>query len=101
VSDHSHSHEPGTSQGPGNCEETLVELYTYLDGELTEERRVHIQHHLDECGQCLEAFDFEAELRIVIAQKCQDPCPDRLRERVAQALHAASAPPAAPGADPA
>ncbi len=94
-----HSHEAGTDQGSGDCEETLVELYSYLDGELTEERRIHIEHHLNECGDCLEAFDFEAELRIVIAQKCQDPCPDQLRERVAQALHAASGQPPPPGSE--
>jgi mycothiol system anti-sigma-R factor len=76
-----------------NCDETLVELYTFLDGELTEERRTYIQSHLDDCGPCLEAFDFEAELRIVIAQKCQEPCPDQLRQRIAQALHAASSNP--------
>ena len=91
MSHSTHSHDHGGEADHGDCEETLVELYTFLDGELTDERREHIQHHLEECGQCLEAFDFEAELRMVIAHKCQDPCPDRLRERIAQALHAASA----------
>lgn len=94
MNDQSDDHEHG------NCEETLVELYTFLDGEMNVEQRVRIQHHLDDCGDCLEAFDFEAELRLVIAQKCQDPCPDQLRERIAQALHAASsATPSGDGGD--
>ena len=33
-----------------NCEEAVHELYTYLDGELTEVRREEIRIHLDYCG---------------------------------------------------
>ena len=57
-----------------------------LDGELTEYRRVEIRQHLDDCLPCLEAFDFEAELRIVIARKCRDEVPESLRERIHKAL---------------
>ena len=49
----------------GDCEEALRTLYYFLDGELTPERRQAIQRHLDECSPCLEAFDFEAELKMV------------------------------------
>ena len=58
----------------------------YLDGELTVERRMKIQHHLDDCPPCYEAFDFEAELRIVIARKCTEQVPDSLKQRIAEAL---------------
>jgi mycothiol system anti-sigma-R factor len=70
----------------GNCDDALHELYGYLDGELTAERRVNIQHHLDDCPPCYEAFDFEAELRIVIARKCTEKVPDALKQRIADAL---------------
>jgi len=69
-----------------NCDDALHELYGYLDGELTTERRAKIQHHLDECPPCYEAFDFEAELRIVIARKCTETVPDALKQRIAEAL---------------
>jgi mycothiol system anti-sigma-R factor len=69
-----------------DCSEALHELYTFLDGELTVERRVHISRHLDDCHGCLEAFDFEAELRIVVSQKCREEVPESLRRRVADAL---------------
>ena len=49
----------------GDCEQALRTLYHFLDGELTPDRRAVIQRHLDECSPCLEAFDFEAELKIV------------------------------------
>ncbi len=68
------------------CREAVSLLYSYLDGELTDERRAHIQQHLDECTPCLDAYDFEAELRIVIAQRCRDSVPATLRVRIAQAL---------------
>jgi len=70
-----------------DCVEAIHTLYHFLDGELTEFRRVEIRHHLDGCGSCLEAFDFEAELRMVIARKCRDDVPPSLRERIAKLLH--------------
>jgi mycothiol system anti-sigma-R factor len=73
----------GTSE---DCAESLKELYSFLDGELTIERRTHIQSHLDDCLQCYEAFDFEAELRIVISARCKEEVPEDLRNRVADAL---------------
>ena len=69
-----------------NCDDALHELYGYLDGELTPERRTKIQHHLDDCPPCYEAFDFEAELRIVIARKCTETVPDSLKQRIAEAI---------------
>jgi len=70
----------------GNCEEALHELYSFLDGELTESKRTQIRDHLDDCSPCLEAFDFEAELRIVIKHRCKDEVPESLRDRVAEKL---------------
>ena len=69
-----------------DCEEAVHELYHYLDGELTEERREVIRVHLDYCGPCGGAAEFEAELRKVIANRCKDRVPDSLIRRVAEAL---------------
>ncbi|MGI8757234.1 MAG: mycothiol system anti-sigma-R factor [Acidimicrobiales bacterium] len=69
-----------------DCNETLREIYEYLDGELTDDDRRHIQHHLDDCSPCLEAFDFEAELRMVVRNRCTDRVPESLRARIAQVL---------------
>lgn len=80
------SHEPD----PSECKEALETLYYFLDGELTDRRREQIQHHLDECSPCLEAFDFEAELKMIIARHCRDRVPDGLRMRVVMALTEAS-----------
>jgi mycothiol system anti-sigma-R factor len=70
--------------GPSlDCEEAVHELYHYLDGELTEERRLEISVHLDYCGPCGGAAEFEAELRRIIANRCKDRVPQSLIERVA------------------
>ena len=70
----------------GDCEDAVHRLYHFLDGELDDAKRVEIKRHLDECLPCLEAFDFEAELRQVIAMRCRDEVPEGLRQRVHQAL---------------
>jgi mycothiol system anti-sigma-R factor len=72
------------------CRDAAHSLYHYMDGELTFERRELIRHHLDDCPPCGEAFDFEAELRIVISQKCREQVPEHLRVRVAEALRQAT-----------
>jgi len=69
-----------------DCEETVHRLYHYLDGELTEDRRRAIEAHLDECGPCVEALDFEAELRRVVADRCKDRVPSHLLDRIASAI---------------
>jgi mycothiol system anti-sigma-R factor len=76
----------GHRHDDGDCGDVLAELYTFVDGELTVERRAIIKAHLDECLPCFEAFDFEAELRIVVSQRCREKVPDELRARIARAL---------------
>jgi mycothiol system anti-sigma-R factor len=75
-----------TAAGFVGCDETIERLYTYLDGELTEQRRLEITRHLDLCGPCVGAYGFEAELRKVIASRCRERVPDDLITRVADAL---------------
>ena len=69
-----------------NCDNALAELYIYLDGQMDPEARERVEAHLKDCSPCLEAFDFEAELRRVIADRCRDRVPDELRQRILAAL---------------
>ena len=90
-------HRPGDGGGKpfwadkSGCREAIDTLYHFLDGELTLERRQEIVVHLHECAPCLDAFDFEAELKAVISRKCRDQVPEALRQRVYRALIEASA----------
>jgi mycothiol system anti-sigma-R factor len=76
----------------GNCDDALSELYEFLDGELTAEKRGQIQQHIDDCTPCIEAYEFENDLRHVISQKCRDTVPDDLRQRIADAIGKAQEP---------
>lgn len=78
------------------CYEAVEQLYLYLDGQLTYERRVTIALHLAECPPCGDAFDFESELLLVIAQRCRERVPEGLRARVYLALRNLEQPPPAP-----
>ena len=69
-----------------NCDEAVHQLYHFLDGELTEERRVLIAEHLTYCAPCGGAVEFEAELRVVIANRCKDHVPESLIRRIADAI---------------
>ena len=69
-----------------DCDEALATLYTYLDGELTHERRATIAVHLDRCGYCGDAAHFEAELRVVIADCARARVPEPLLERIRSVL---------------
>jgi mycothiol system anti-sigma-R factor len=88
---HDHDHSEAA------CREAIAELYTYLDGELTIERRAVIQRHLDGCNPCLEAYDFEAELRIVVQHHCHEDVPESLRQRIFSQLGGERQSPSAPG----
>lgn len=66
-----------------DCNETLRELETFLDHELSDGIRSAIHQHLEGCPHCLEAFDFQAELRTVIATKCRnDEMPPGLLSKI-------------------
>jgi mycothiol system anti-sigma-R factor len=80
-----------------DCNEAVHQLYDFLDGELTEERRREITVHLDDCAPCAGAAEFEAELRAVIASRCKDRVPDALIRRVAEAIDAEQRRPSGPG----
>ena len=68
-----------------DCNDTLRELEHFLDNELTDEARHVIHAHLGGCPDCLEAFEFHAELTAVIAQKCQsDEMPPGLLSKIEQ-----------------
>ncbi len=66
-----------------DCEETLRELEMFLDGEMSPDELAHIRGHIEGCMDCLQVFDFHAELRQVIAAKCREErLPPGLLERV-------------------
>lgn len=69
-----------------DCEKSFHRMYHYLDGELTVWRRWRITRHLDQCPPCVQVYDFEMEVRQVVATRCRDQMPPELKRRIAEAL---------------
>jgi mycothiol system anti-sigma-R factor len=69
-----------------DCSDAIHQIYHFLDGELTDEKRAAIAKHLDLCPPCADGFDFETDLRALIARKCRDDVPPDLRQRIADAI---------------
>jgi len=85
---HDHDSSPVSPiAGTPDCERALAEVYTFLDQELNETHRTEIMAHLEACGPCFEAFDFEAELRMVVTTKTHSvDMPETLRIRIEEKL---------------
>ncbi len=69
-----------------NCREALAKLYSFLDGDMTDQRREAVSRHLDECSPCVRAYGFEAELKQMLTSKCKDHVPGPLADRIYGAL---------------
>ena len=81
--------DPSASDGATvDCSQIIARLHHFLDRELSPERTALIQGHLDRCLPCLEAFDFHAELKLIVQARCREDVPSGLLERIAAALHA-------------
>ena len=66
-----------------DCREVLAEVYLYLDLECTDDRRLLIRDHLDECSPCLREYGIEQEVKVLVARCCgADRAPNELRERL-------------------
>ena len=71
-----------------DCREVLTEVYLYLDLECSDDRRMVIKQHLDECSPCLREYGIEQEVKMLVARCCgQERAPDELRDRLRSKLN--------------
>lgn len=68
------------------CEAALHEIYHLLAGEIDDAKREQISAHLDGCNPCAEPYDFYAEVRRCIQQRCHDTAPPELLARIEAAI---------------
>jgi anti-sigma factor (TIGR02949 family) len=71
-----------------DCHHALQRLYEYLDGELSPEDALDVEHHLEICAACYPEVRLTTELRQALqrAARGQPCCPDGLRHRIAQLI---------------
>lgn len=72
-----------------DCNAVVQELYSFLDGEITDARRLQIEQHFSGCVDCHEVVEFHATLKMTISEKCRDAVPDGLRHRITLAIQRA------------
>ncbi|WP_051407341.1 mycothiol system anti-sigma-R factor [Nocardia sp. CNY236] len=66
-----------------DCTAVLADVWLMLDGECDEATRARLQHHMDDCSPCIEAYDMEEKVKRLLSRKCGgDRAPDALRERL-------------------
>ncbi|GAA4956709.1 mycothiol system anti-sigma-R factor [Actinoplanes utahensis] len=66
-----------------DCSAVLSEVFLYLDLECSEERRILIQKHLDECSDCLQEFGIAKDVKALVGRCCGDErAPSELRDRL-------------------
>lgn len=72
--------------GP-NCEETLREIESFLDGELDVSVQEQIKVHLSDCNPCMQRAEFRRHVKVVIRSKCTgDAVPAALEQRIRSLL---------------
>jgi mycothiol system anti-sigma-R factor len=65
-----------------DCSEVLERVFAFIDNELPTADFSEIQHHLDECGPCLQKYDLERTVKSLIRRSCSEQAPMGLRDKV-------------------
>ena len=65
-----------------DCSEILDRVFYFIDNELEDADHSEIQHHLDECGPCLQKYDLERTVKALVARSCSEHAPETLRDKV-------------------
>jgi len=76
--------------GELDCRAAVLQLWDYLDEELTEARMTLVRQHLEGCAACLPHLDFgRAFLDAVGQTRAEERCPPKVRARVMERLREA------------
>lgn len=77
---HAAGSESTPARPPADCSEILLRAYEYIDGEMTAEDCARVRLHLDDCGECLSAYERDLLLKALIRRSCsRESAPETLR----------------------
>jgi mycothiol system anti-sigma-R factor len=83
VSVHPDGEQADPDAGHTDCAVVIREVWAMLDGEVTDDERERLRHHLDQCPACLRHYGVEERIKKLIATKCSgEQAPSYLVERV-------------------
>lgn len=70
-----------------DCTAVLADVWLLLDNECDQATRERLQHHMDHCSPCIEAYGIEEKIKGLLSRKCGgDRAPDSLRDRLSMEL---------------
>jgi mycothiol system anti-sigma-R factor len=65
-----------------DCSEVLERVFFFIDNELPTADYAAIRVHLDECGPCLQKYDLEQTVKMLVQRSCSEHAPVTLRDKV-------------------
>ena len=64
------------------CQEAVVRLVDFLNGELDEGRHAEVEAHMDACRACFSRKEFERRLKHAMGQLGREAAPADMRSRI-------------------
>ena len=75
--------EAGSARQDSDCDEVLLKIYEYLDGEMSAEDCARMKQHLQECAPCMDEYERDQVLKALIRRSCAcEPAPVTLRTQI-------------------
>jgi mycothiol system anti-sigma-R factor len=65
-----------------SCSEAVKQLWDYVEGEVTDERKALIEEHLGVCRRCCGEIEFTEELRRFLSSHAPEDIPQDVRTRL-------------------
>jgi len=65
-----------------DCLEAIRNLYAYLDGELGEQSRANVEHHLGQCRDCYSRLEFEEAIGAQLIKHGKKKTPKAVKNRL-------------------
>jgi mycothiol system anti-sigma-R factor len=65
-----------------DCVDFLERIMRLIDNELEEGDCTVVREHLDTCSPCLERYDLQRTVKMLVARSCAETAPTELRERI-------------------
>ncbi len=63
-----------------DCSEVLLRVFEYIDQEMSPDDYARIQAHLNECAECMSAYERDLLLKALVRRSCgRERAPDALR----------------------
>lgn len=75
------AHSPHDPAADG-CADFIERIAALIDNELADDDVVAVRLHIDGCNPCLERYDVQRTIKMLVARTAIEPAPESLRSRV-------------------